>query len=81
MSALTRSYRRSRLVRVLCYIALVPVWAILVFVSINSFGNYSHIGDELGVAAIALFAAWAWWWGDRRDAHADDGDQADTNGR
>jgi membrane protein DedA with SNARE-associated domain len=60
-------YRRHRTIRVLCAVALVPVWVMVAFVAINSFGNYSHVGDELGVAAIALFAAWAWWWSDRRD--------------
>jgi hypothetical protein len=64
------SYRRHRTVRVLCALALVPIWAIVAFVAINSFGNYSHVGDELGVAAIALFAAWGWWWSDRRDRRA-----------
>jgi predicted nucleic acid-binding Zn ribbon protein len=39
MNPLTRLYRRSRAFRILCYLALVPVYVMLVFVSINSFGN------------------------------------------
>jgi hypothetical protein len=39
----------------------------LVLVSIDSLGAYSRIGNLLGIAALCLFAAWAWWWGERRD--------------
>jgi Flp pilus assembly protein TadB len=64
---LVRWYRRSRTLRVLSALALVPLGAMLVLVSIDSLGAYSRIGNLLGIAALCLFAAWAWWWGERRD--------------
>jgi hypothetical protein len=77
MSLLTRLYRRSRAVRILCSLALVPVYVMLVFVSIDSFGRYSQVGNELGVAALMVFAAWAWWWSERRDARRAGTDRED----
>ena len=67
MNPLTRLYRRSRAFRILCYVALVPVYVMLGFVAINSFGGYSQVGNALGLAAIVAFAAWAWWWDERRE--------------
>jgi hypothetical protein len=75
MSPLTRLYRRSRAFRILCYVALVPVYIILGFVAINSFGGYSQVGNALGLAAIVAFAAWAWWWDERREARLADLDR------
>jgi drug/metabolite transporter (DMT)-like permease len=62
-----RWYRRSRTLRVLCALALIPLGGVLVFVSLDSLSAYSRIGNLLGIAAMCLFAAWAWWWGERRD--------------
>ena len=64
---LVRWYRRSRTLRVLSALALIPLGAMLVLVSIDSLGAYSRIGNLLGIPALCLFAAWAWWWGERRD--------------
>jgi threonine/homoserine efflux transporter RhtA len=64
---LVRWYRRSRTLRVLCALALIPLGAMLVLVSIDSLESYSRIGNLLGIAAMSIFAAWAWWWGERRD--------------
>ena len=64
---LVRWYRRSRTLRVLCALALIPLGAMLVLVSIDSLESYSRIGNLLGIAAMSTFAAWAWWWGERRD--------------
>jgi uncharacterized membrane protein YdfJ with MMPL/SSD domain len=64
---LVRWYRRSRTLRVLCALALIPLGAMLVMVSIDSLGAYSQIGNLLGIGALSIFAAWAWWWGERRD--------------
>jgi hypothetical protein len=75
MNPLTRLYRRSRAFRILCYVALVPVYVMLGFVAINSFGGYSQVGNALGLAAIVAFAAWAWWWGDRHEALLTDADR------
>jgi len=66
-SPLVRWYRRSRTLRVLSALALIPLGALLVMVSLDSLGSYSRIGNLLGIAAMCLFAAWAWWWGERRD--------------
>jgi hypothetical protein len=68
MNPLTRLYRKSRAFRILCYVALVPVFIFLQFVTIDSFGGYSQVGNYLGLAAMIAFAAWAWWWGDRHES-------------
>jgi len=64
---LVRWYRGSRTLRVLSALALIPLGGMLVFVSLDSLSGYSRIGNLLGIAAMCLFAAWAWWWGERRD--------------
>ena len=51
----------------LCALALIPLGAMLVLISIDSLGAYSRIGNLLGIAALSIFAAWAWWWSERRD--------------
>ena len=70
-------FGRSRAVRVAFYLALVPVYVGLAFVAIDALGGYSEIGDGLGVAAIVAFAAWAWWYSERRDRRAAEVDRAD----
>ena len=62
-----RRYRRSRTLRVLSALALIPLGGMLVFVSLDSLSGYSRVGNLLGIAALCMFAAWAWWWGERRD--------------
>jgi hypothetical protein len=64
---LVRWYRRSRTLRVLSALALIPLGALLVMVSIDSLDAYSRIGNLLGIAALCMFPAWAWWWSGRRD--------------
>jgi hypothetical protein len=68
VNPLTRLYRKSRIFRILCYVALVPVFIMLQFVAIDSFGGYSQVGNYLGLAAMIAFAAWAWWWGDHHES-------------
>lgn len=72
---LVRWYRRSRALRVLCALALIPLGAMLVLVCIDSLAGYSSIGNLLGIAALSMFAAWAWWWGERRDRRRAPGGQ------
>jgi membrane protein DedA with SNARE-associated domain len=67
MSRLIDLCRRFALLRLLADVAFIPVWAILVFVCINSFGAYTHFGDLGAMVAIVLFVGWAWWWSERRD--------------
>jgi hypothetical protein len=52
---------------VLAALALIPLGALFVMVSIDSLGAYSRIGNLLGIAALSIFPAWAWWWSERRD--------------
>jgi hypothetical protein len=68
VNPLTDLYRKSRAFRILCYVALVPVFIIIQFVALDSFGGYSQVGDELALTAMIAFAAWAWWWGDRHES-------------
>jgi amino acid transporter len=68
VNPLTRLYRKSRAFRILCYVALIPVFIFLQFVAIDSFGGHSHVATYLGLAGMIAFAAWAWWWGDRHES-------------
>ncbi len=43
------------------------LYSALVFVSIGAFSNYTTVGNDIGLAAIMLFAVWAWWYGEDRD--------------
>jgi len=51
----------------LLWILVLPAWALLAFVFIDSFGGYSESGNALALAAWMLFAIWAWWYGEDRD--------------
>jgi hypothetical protein len=75
MTPLTGLHRRSRAFRILCSVALVPVYVMIAFVAIDSFSGYSRVGNALGLAAIVAFAAWAWWWGERREPLLPDADR------
>jgi high-affinity Fe2+/Pb2+ permease len=76
MNRLVSVCRQSRIVRVLADVAFVPIWAILVFVCINSFGAYTHYGDLAAMVAIVAFVAWAWWWSERRDKRATESERS-----
>ena len=67
MNPLTRLFRRSRAFRVAFYISMVPVWALICFISFNSLGGYSEVGDVTLLALIMFFAVWAWWYDEDRD--------------
>jgi hypothetical protein len=67
MNPLTRLFRRSRAFRVAFYISMVPVWVLIGYISLDSFGNYSQVGNVTLLLLIMLFAAWAWWYGEDRD--------------
>ena len=75
---MTRFFRRSRAFRIAFYLAMVPVWGFVAFVSIDAFGDYTEVGDVTVLALIMLFALWAWWYGEDRDrrqaAQAAEGD-------
>jgi hypothetical protein len=82
MNPLTRLFRRSRAFRLAFYISMVPVWALICYVSFDSFGKYSQVGNVTLLALIMLFAAWAWWYAEDRDRRRGvaKADQTDRNG-
>jgi ABC-type protease/lipase transport system fused ATPase/permease subunit len=80
VNPLVRLFRRSRALRLLFYASLVPVYVALVFVAINAFANYTKLGGYLALAALVLFAAWAWWWGERRQLQRAGAERADGDG-
>jgi hypothetical protein len=67
MTQPTERRPRSRAVRIAGYVLLGPLWALIAFLSINSLGTYTAVGDATVLALIMLFAAWAWWYGEDRD--------------
>ena len=67
MNPLTRLFRRSRAFRVAFYLSMVPIWALICFISFGSLGGYSEVGDVTLLALVMLFAAWAWWYDEDRD--------------
>jgi hypothetical protein len=67
MNPLTRLFRRSRAFRIAFYVSMVAAWFLICFISFNSLGGYSEVGDVTLLALIMLFAAWAWWYGEDRD--------------
>jgi hypothetical protein len=62
-----RLFRRSRALRIVCYVALVPVWVLVALVSSNTLANYTATGNVVLVALFMLFALWAWWYAEDRD--------------
>ncbi|HEX4752661.1 MAG TPA: hypothetical protein VH268_07175 [Solirubrobacterales bacterium] len=82
MNPLTRLFRRSRVFRVAFYISMVPVWILIGYVSFDSFGAYSQVGDVTLLLLIMFFAAWAWWYGEDRDRRrAAKANRTDDDGR
>jgi hypothetical protein len=82
MNPLTRLFRRSRAFRLLFYVSMAPLWALIVFISFDSFGNYTEVGDVTILILIMLFALWAWWYDEDRDRRrAAKAEQVDGNGR
>jgi hypothetical protein len=67
MNPLTRLFRRSRAFRLVLYVSLFPLWALIIFISFDSLGAYSKVGDITLLLLIMLFALWAWWYGEDRD--------------
>jgi hypothetical protein len=81
MNPLTRLFRRSRAFRLLFYVSMVPLWALIAFISFDSLHVYSQVGDVTLLILITLFALWAWWYGEDRDRRrAARTDHADANG-
>jgi hypothetical protein len=58
---------RSRALRIAVGLLLVPVWAIVAFICINSFEKYTEVGDLGLLTLIMLFALWSWWYAEDRD--------------
>jgi hypothetical protein len=81
MNPITRLYRRSRAFRLLLYVLTLPLWALIIFVSFNSLGGYSEVGDVTLLLLVMLFALWAWWYGEDRDRRRAAKTQIDGNGR
>jgi hypothetical protein len=67
MNPLTRRYRRSRTLRVLCYLLMVPATLLGWVVSDGMWTKYTQVGDLTLVFLFLVFAAWAWWYGEDRD--------------
>ncbi|HWF35313.1 MAG TPA: hypothetical protein VG295_08065 [Solirubrobacteraceae bacterium] len=67
MNPVTRLFRRSRAFRILLYLAMVPLWALIVLLSLDSLGAYTTVGNLTVLALIMSFALWAWWYGEDRD--------------
>ena len=86
MNPLTDLFRRSRTFRILFYLSMVLLWALIAFISFGSLENYSYVGNMLLLAAIMFFALWAWWYGEDRDRRraartaGQDGEPSTTNG-
>jgi hypothetical protein len=80
MNPLTRLFRRSRTFRLLFYVLMVPVWALIAFISFDSLHKYTEVGDVTALALIMLFAVWAWWYGEDRDRrHGAEAEQVEGN--
>ena len=61
-------YRRSRLVRIICWaLALAPLWQILDFLSDNDLRDYSQTGDAILLTSWILFTLGVWWYSEDRD--------------
>jgi hypothetical protein len=58
---------RSRVLRIVVNLLMVPLWALITFISINSFVKYTEVGDVTLLALIMLFAVWAWWYAEDRE--------------
>jgi hypothetical protein len=54
MNPITRLFRRSRAFRLLFYVSMVPLWAAVAFISFDSLGNYSDVGDLTILTLIML---------------------------
>jgi hypothetical protein len=67
MNPLTRLYRRSRAFRLLLYVSTVPLWVLIIFISFDSFGAYTEVGDATALTLIMLFGVWAWWYDEDRE--------------
>ena len=60
--------RALRVLRIVVVVLLgYALYSALVFISIDSFRNYTEVGTRIGLASIVLFAVWAWWYGEDRD--------------
>jgi hypothetical protein len=82
MNPLTRLFRRSRAFRLLFYVSMAPLWALIIFISFGSFDNYTEVGDVTILTLLMLFALWAWWYDEDRDRRrAAKADQTNGNGR
>jgi predicted acyltransferase len=58
---------RRRALSIVVNVLLVPAWVLVAFISINSFEDYTEVGNLTLLALIMFFALWAWWYGEDRD--------------
>jgi hypothetical protein len=68
VNPLTRLYRRSRAFRVVLYLLFLPLTLLVFVVSDDMWSKYTQVGDLTLLAAFMVFALWAWWYGEDRDA-------------
>jgi hypothetical protein len=59
---------RSRALRRTVNLLILPfLWAVTAFICINSFENYTEVGDLGVLMLIMLFALLSWWYAEDRD--------------
>jgi hypothetical protein len=64
--------------RIAGWVLLVPVWAAVAFICIDSLGGYTETGTIIALCLIMAFALWAWWYSEDRDRRQVR--RADSNG-
>ena len=62
-----RLFCRSLAFRIVCYLALVPLWVLIALVSSNTLAGYTATGNVVLVVLLMFFALWAWWYAEDRD--------------
>lgn len=58
---------RQRAFWIALSLLLLPLWSLIAFICINSFENYTEVGDLGLFTLVMLFALWSWWYAEDRD--------------